>query len=32
MLTIMNLKKWLKLAAKQHYKNAERLLAGLSTH
>ncbi|HBB3418680.1 TPA: sel1 repeat family protein, partial [Escherichia coli] len=24
--------KWLKLAAKQHYKNAERLLAGLSAH
>ena len=24
--------KWLKLAAKQHYKNAERLLAGLPAH
>ncbi|EFH6922532.1 sel1 repeat family protein, partial [Escherichia coli] len=23
---------WLKLAAKQHYKNAERLLAGLPAH
>ncbi|HGY6691243.1 TPA: sel1 repeat family protein, partial [Escherichia coli] len=24
--------KWLKLAAKQHYKNAERLLARLPAH
>ncbi|ENU4628900.1 sel1 repeat family protein, partial [Escherichia coli] len=24
--------KWLKLAAKQHYKNAKRLLAGLPAH
>lgn len=31
MLTIMNLK-MVKLTAKQHYKNAERLLAGLPAH